>query len=194
MNKLWKLNMRPHGWRNSQFNAGSHPGRGGRGTRAHHRGRHGRGGMRVLTRGELRLLLLSLLSSEARHGYELIRAIEALSEGAYAPSPGIVYPTLGLLQETGHIAAADGEHLRKTFTITEEGQAEVAANGDLLAELNTRLAGLATQDAEQNAPIRRALANLEMVLANATVKAGNERTHAIVALVDEAAQKIERLG
>src|SRR3954468_7189256 len=57
----------------------------------------GRGRRPVVESGELRLVLLKLIADEPRHGYDLIRAIEELTGGEYAPSPGVVYPTLTLL-------------------------------------------------------------------------------------------------
>ena len=55
----------------------------------HHDGcehRHGRGGgggrrQRFFGHGELRLVILDILSREASHGYELIKAIENLTQG-----------------------------------------------------------------------------------------------------------------
>ena len=52
---------------------------------------------------------LKLIADEPRHGYDLIRAIEELTGGEYAPSPGVVYPTLTLLQDMGLIEEATGE-------------------------------------------------------------------------------------
>ena len=68
-------------------------------------GRHGRGGGRgrMFGSGELRLVLLKLIADEPRHGYDLIRAIEEMTHGDYAPSPGVVYPTLTMLQDMGLI-------------------------------------------------------------------------------------------
>ncbi len=68
----------------------------------------GRGGRRrrIFDAGELRLVLLKLISDHPRHGYELIRAIEELSGGFYVPSPGVVYPTLTMLHEMGQIEEA----------------------------------------------------------------------------------------
>jgi hypothetical protein len=65
-------------------------------------GRRGRRSRRMFESGELRLVLLKLIADEPRHGYDLIRAIEALTGGEYAPSPGVVYPTLTLLQDRAH--------------------------------------------------------------------------------------------
>ena len=58
------------------------------------RGGFGRGGRlaRFLEHGDLRLLVLHLINEKPRHGYEIIKAIEDLAGGAYAPSPGVIYP------------------------------------------------------------------------------------------------------
>ncbi len=67
---------------------------------------HGRGGgcgggrsRRMFDGGELKLLLLKLIADAPRQGYDMIREIEAMTGGAYAPSPGVVYPKLTLLDE-----------------------------------------------------------------------------------------------
>ena len=60
-------------------------------------GGRGRDRKRMFEGGELRLVLLKLITDQPRHGYELIKAIEEMTGGDYAPSPGIVYPTLTLL-------------------------------------------------------------------------------------------------
>ena len=61
---------------------------------------------RMFGTGELRLALLALINEEPRHGYELIKAIEEMTGGGYAPSPGAVYPTLQMLEEEGQIKQA----------------------------------------------------------------------------------------
>ena len=76
------------------------------------------GRRRLFDSGELRLVLLKLISDQPRHGYDLIRAIEELTGGAYAPSPGVVYPALSVLQDLGHIEGAEAESSRKAFSIT----------------------------------------------------------------------------
>ena len=72
--------------------------------------------------GELRLVLLKLIADEPRHGYDLIRAIEEMTGGEYAPSPGVVYPTLTLLAGHGPDRRSAGEGARKTFQVTSEGR------------------------------------------------------------------------
>lgn len=157
----------------------------------------GRGGRRRVFDGDaLRLLLLRLIADEPRHGYELIRAIEELAGGAYAPSPGVVYPTLSLLAEMGLIAETEAEGSRKRFAITEEGKAHLAENGEAADAALARLAALAgPADRIDPAPVKRAMANLGNVL-QARLReegVGKDRLLDIAALIDEAASKIERL-
>ena len=95
------------------------------------KGRRGRG--RMFAGGELRLVLLKLIADEPRHGYELMRAIEELTGGAYSPSPGTVYPTLSLLEDEGAIEEcldAESEGSRKAFAATEAGKAELVQKAE----------------------------------------------------------------
>ena len=72
----------------------------------HGRGRGGpfrRG--RVFEQGDLKYVILRLLSEKPRHGYEIIKELEERFGGAYAPSAGTVYPTLALLEDMGYASA-----------------------------------------------------------------------------------------
>ena len=150
--------------------------------------------------GELRLLLLLLLDEQDRHGYELIKAIEELAAGAYAPSPGVVYPTLALLVDEGMIAEVPGEGARKAFTMTDAGRAELASRLDEAKAVVTRLGdfGKARSEAEGRSgspPLRRAVANLMLALRHKVGRGMDEVTaHQIADILDEAARRIERLG
>src|SRR5918911_5051739 len=106
------------------------------------RGRHRRGRRRMFESGELRLVLLKLIADEPRHGYDLIRAIEELTGGEYAPSPGVVYPTLTLLQDMGFIEEAKGEGPRKAFQATDEGRAHLEEKSEEVEALFERLSDL----------------------------------------------------
>jgi DNA-binding PadR family transcriptional regulator len=146
--------------------------------------------------GELRLLLLSLLGSEARHGYDLIRAVEDLTGGAYAPSPGVVYPTLSLLVDEGLIAEAPGEGARRAFLATEAGRAEITAKADEIAAITARLTSLGEASGREASPsILRAMANLKLALRGRVFAAAFDDSvaHRIADILDEAARQIERL-
>src|ERR1700732_1421526 len=103
-----------------------HNGCGGEGhARGHCGGRHhtrgGWRGGRVFDHGDLRLLILQLVAEKPRHGYELIKAIEEQLGGSYSPSPGVIYPTLTMLEELGYATvAAPSDGGKKLYTVTPE--------------------------------------------------------------------------
>ena len=66
---------------------------------------------------------LQLIAEKPAHGYELIKAIEDRLGGSYAPSPGVVYPTLTLLEEMGYLSVETADTGgRKRYSITASGQ------------------------------------------------------------------------
>ena len=69
-------------------------------------------------RGFLRLLVLEALRGEPLHGYEIMRRMSCMLE--YTPSPGVIYPTLQFLEESGLISS-ELEGRRRIYRITEEG-------------------------------------------------------------------------
>ncbi|MBD2842446.1 PadR family transcriptional regulator [Erythrobacter sp. KMU-140] len=168
----------------------------------HRRKRRGR----MFGSGELRLALLALINEEPRHGYELIRAIEDMTGGAYAPSPGAVYPTLQMLEEEGQIKQAkpkskddDGEPSgKKPFKATKSGKAELEERAAEVDELMGRLGehGERAERVKQKSPdLFRAMGNLANVLKN-RAKAGKldqNTINEIVDIIDEVAKRIERL-
>src|SRR5579863_8534100 len=134
-----------------------------------HRGRHGRGGRsglgRVFAHGDLRLVILHLIAEKPRHGYEIIKAIEDLVGGAYSPSPGVIYPTLTLLEELGHVTVSAGDGAKKLHTITPEGQAYLEAYRPVVEALFTRMAEASRTHGGGPAPqILRATENLRLAL------------------------------
>lgn len=110
-------------------------------------GRHGGpwergfgGRERFLDPGDLQLLILQLLSEKSSYGYELIKSVEEKLSGGYAPSPGVVYPTLTLLEERGFTQVVEpSEGGRKTYAITDAGRKELADNAARLREITERL-------------------------------------------------------
>lgn len=161
-------------------------------------GRGGRGGgrKRLFTNDMLQLILLRLIADTPRHGYDLIREIEALSGEVYVPSPGVVYPTLTMLADMGLIAEQPGEGSRKLFAITEAGTAHLAENKAEVEAVTERLSHLAKKSQHAGgAPIRRAMQNLAMAVRGRLEKEGADAQTMFdaAALIDEAARKIERL-
>ena len=125
-------------------------------------GRYGRGGGemgpedlragRMLAQGDLRLIALTLIAEEPRHGYEIIKLVEEKTADWYSPSPGIVYPTLTYLEEAGYVTASS-EGTKKLYAITEDGRTYLAQHRDLADAIFKRLAAAG----EKIARIRRQL-------------------------------------
>ena len=151
---------------------------------------------RMLADGDLKLITLSLLAEAPRHGYDIIKALEERTSGIYSPSPGVVYPTLTMLDDMELIAEQKAEGAKKSFAITEAGTAHLVENAELVEALFARLAQLASAQAQTDGgPIRRAMGNLRNVLMNRVSAEGveAETLHEVAAILDEAARKIERL-
>lgn len=170
--------------------------------RHHHEEGHGeqgrRGGgrrQRFFGHGELRLVILDILSRNASHGYELIKEIEALTQGNYSPSPGVIYPTLDLLQDQGLISVEE-ENGRKKIAITEEGRRLCAESGEQLSQIQTRLQErMVGCELRKNPQMKRALENFKAVL---DLKV-NQRSISdvqlkkIIGVIDRAAMEISQL-
>jgi DNA-binding PadR family transcriptional regulator len=158
-------------------------------------GRRGRGSGRVFDHGELRLVVLSLIAERPRHGYEIIKAIEDRLAGTYSPSPGVIYPTLTLLEELGHatVTEADG---KKLYAITPAGTAWLAANQPAVDAAMARMA--AVSDAYDGAApaheIIRARENLRLALRLRQSRGPltAEQVRSVVDALDAAARAIER--
>ena len=174
------------------------PGRWGRGLlehlHAHHHGGRGRLG-RLFAHGDLHLVVLHLIAEKPRHGYELIKAIEAMAGGGYTPSPGTIYPALTMLEDQGHAAAEAGDGNRRLYRITPEGEAYLAANRGAVAMLLERMAAAGAARPEGAVPpIRRAVENLKLALRLRLERGPLDEAQvaAVAAALDRAAAEIER--
>jgi DNA-binding PadR family transcriptional regulator len=161
------------------------------------RGGGGRGNLgRFFAHGDLRLVILHLIAEKPRHGYEIIKAIEQRVAGAYSPSPGVIYPTLTLLEELGYVtvSAADGG-AKKLHSITEQGHAFLEANQPTLTALLSRMdeAGRARTD-DPPPQVVRAMENLKLALRLRLSRGplSKEQTEAVAAALDAAATAVER--
>jgi DNA-binding PadR family transcriptional regulator len=113
--------------------------------------------------GDLRLVLLALIEQqEPRHGYDLIKAIESLFGGGYAPSPGIVYPTLSLLADEGLLAGVEDGGGKRVFSLTDTGRAWLAENRAAVDGVMQRMTLAARMVSGEQAPeiVREAMHTL----------------------------------
>ena len=88
--------------------------------------------------GDIKLVILKLLSEEPGYGYQLIKTMEQRLGGGYTPSAGVVYPTLTMLEEEG-LTAATEQSGKNVYSVTVEGSAFLDANKERVTELFTRL-------------------------------------------------------
>lgn len=169
----------------------------GEDTRGERGERGGRGGGRLFSHGGLRLVLLHLIAQQPRHGYELIKAIEESVNGTYSPSAGVVYPTLTLLEEMGYIRVQEstGESQRKSYEITDTGREYLAENEDSVTELLARLATRRERSEDMPPQVMRALHNFKYAvhLRLGGESLTTEQANAFAAILDAAAQQLERL-
>jgi DNA-binding PadR family transcriptional regulator len=89
-------------------------------------------------KGDLKYVILDLLKEKPRYGYEIIRALEESSHGFYTPSPGVVYPTLQMLEEMGYASATERDG-KKIYTITEEGRKFLSEQKDFADEVRSHM-------------------------------------------------------
>jgi len=163
------------------------------GERGFHHLRGGRG--RVFDQGDLRFVILRLIAEKPRHGYEIIKDIEDRLAGSYTPSPGVIYPTLTLLEELGYASISASEGGKKLYAITPEGTAALEASKVMVEGIFARMAEINAAHGGGPAPqIVRAMHNLRLAL---RLRLGRgpltePQVEAIVAALDAAAVAVER--
>lgn len=185
-----------HGHRGFGFRAAFARHGGGDGPRGPGMGGPGmRGRARMFEQGDLRLVILKLLADKPAHGYEIIKIVEERFGGGYAPSPGIVYPTLTLLEELGQIAVVQTEGARKLYGITPDGQTALEAEKAAVDRIFERIAEIRRRQGGARDPrVMRAGENLKMAL-RLRLEAGPltaGQASAIADILDDAAKRIER--
>jgi DNA-binding PadR family transcriptional regulator len=100
----------------------------------------------------VRYLVLDVLGETPRHGYEIMAAIEAKSHGSYRPSPGVVYPTLQLLEDLGHVRATACDD-KKVYTITAAGTRDLEEHSDDVASFYDQAEGVWDDHADELAEL-----------------------------------------
>jgi DNA-binding PadR family transcriptional regulator len=176
-------------------------GPGGFGHGPFHRWRGRGGGMggregRVFDGGELKIVILALVAEKPRYGYEIIKELGERVGGDYSPSPGVVYPTLTMLEEMGYASASQDQAGRKLYTLTPEGEKALAESKAQVDAIFERFGERdETGGARGMGSLFRAMMNLR-----ASVRlrlrgraATPEQVQAIVDALDAAAKTIERI-
>lgn len=142
-------------------------------------------------RGDIKFVLLELLKDEPHHGYELIKALEQRSGGFYRPSPGMIYPTLQLLEEEGNLTSKMVDD-KRVYSITEAGRKVLAEHEADSQERGSRGRGFRGQGPET--PQLMALRKNAMALLDTVMQVARhgtpEQLQAVQTLLNKANQDI----
>ncbi|WP_368540813.1 PadR family transcriptional regulator [Enterobacter soli] len=151
---------------------------------------------RFFGHGDLRLVILDILTRGASHGYELIKEIESMTQGNYTPSPGVIYPTLDFLQDQAFITITEEETGRKKIAITVAGQTWLDENQEQFENIQVRIkARCVGFQLRKNPQMKRALDNFKAVL-DLKVNQGDisdAQLKQIIGVIDRAALEISQL-
>jgi DNA-binding PadR family transcriptional regulator len=161
---------------------------------------HGRGGFggregRMFDGGELKLVILKLIAEKPRYGYEIIKELGERVGGDYSPSPGVVYPTLTMLEEMGYAQTSQDPQGRKLYAVTPEGEQVLA---DDKAQIDAIFERFGDRDEGRFAgymAVRRAMLNLRETL-RVRLRARSatpEQIQTIVEALDDVAKTIEQI-
>jgi DNA-binding PadR family transcriptional regulator len=173
-------------------------GRGRHGFGGPWRGRweRGFGGGRLFDAGDLKLVILKLLSEEPSYGYQLMKKMEERLAGGYTPSAGVIYPTLTLLEEEGLASVSTSSDNKKVYTVTAAGREFLEENKQRVEELFARLDEARGGFERGRAPeLMKAFMNLRGAVM-ARMFRGNvtaEQTKKITEAINAAAKAIDQL-
>ena len=149
---------------------------------------------RVFDSGELKLVILAMIAQKPRYGYELIKDLGERVGGDYSPSPGVIYPTLTMLEEMGFASSSQDTSNRKLYAATPEGEKFVA---DSKAQVDAIFGRFEARNEEDGAAgygsLFRAMMNLRATVKLRARGATGKQIREIVDALDDAAKKIERL-
>jgi transcriptional regulator len=98
---------------------------------------------RELKKGSTEMLVLSLIEHRPRHGYEIGKHIEVLSEGRLKFRIGSLYPILCRLEDrgliTGRWVERSGERRRRYYRLTPDGRKALARERNLWKQFVTTI-------------------------------------------------------
>ena len=154
----------------------------------------GRGRERFFDSGHLRLVILQLIAEKPSYGYEIMKAIEERLSGGYTPSPGVVYPTLTLLEEEGLAEMTTTDSNKRLYTATEAGKEYLKTNNATVKAIFGRMETAGKRFGRGRSPqIMRAVMNMHMAL-RIRAERGDltaEQVSRIAEAIDAAARTID---
>lgn len=166
------------------------------GRHAHFERAFGGGRERMFDSGDLQLIILQLVAEKPSYGYELIKAIESRMAGGYAPSPGVVYPTLTLLEERGFVRIESSEGGRKVYAVTDAGRQELEQQAQRLREITERVEQSGRQFRRGRSPeLMRAFTELRNAIRARMTREGltEEQITKMAQAIEQAARVIDKV-
>jgi DNA-binding PadR family transcriptional regulator len=145
-------------------------------------------------RGNVRYLVLDAIADAPRHGYEIMQVIEERSRKTYRPSPGVIYPTLQMLEELGHVRANERDD-KKVYAITAAGTRELAEHKDDVTSFYEQTEDVWEDHAEAWRDVKERIGRLFRAFRRAG-RRGRLTPQALAkvrAILDEAVSKLEAL-
>lgn len=148
-------------------------------------------GRRLFERGDLKYVILDLLTEQPRHGYDIIRVLEDRFEGLYSPSPGSVYPTLDMLADMGWVQAHERDG-KRIFAITPEGRGFLAEHGTVLEDVRQRVgAWPSTSTREELGEVGQELRRLRQALGKGRARMDVERLRRVREIIARARREVD---
>ena len=150
---------------------------------------------RMFDAGELRLVILKLLSEQPSYGYQLIKDLEKLLAGGYTPSAGVIYPTLNILEEEGFATSSQSESSKKVYSLTVEGLKYLEVNRERIGELFIRIEAVGERFKRCHSPeLVKAFINLrDAMLERMGRNVTPEKIRKLVDAINAAAKAIDEL-
>jgi len=145
---------------------------------------------RLLRRGDIRVLVLDVLSKRPMHGYEVVKEISGIFGGLYSPSPGIVYPTLQWLEDEGYIAINEKAG-KKVYNVTAAGTEFYEGNR---GDLDRLLQGWKKAREGGRLELMEAGMRLRRTMVSASRDLDKDKAKKAAAILDGARKKIEKLA
>jgi DNA-binding PadR family transcriptional regulator len=144
-------------------------------------------------KGDLKYILLDLIKDKPRHGYEIIRELEEQSHGFYKPSPGVVYPTLQMLEEMGYTSSTEEEG-KKIYSISKEGLEFLAKKKDIANGVRSQIKHKwSFKNIGRMAQVMKEYHELEHLLGRGFRSLDADRTERIRQVLISAYQEIETI-
>jgi DNA-binding PadR family transcriptional regulator len=147
-------------------------------------------GLKMLSRGDVRVLVLEALRTGPKRGYEVIKTIREMFGGWYTPSPGAVYPTLQWLEDEGLVRSEEVDG-KKVYSITDTGLRFLAEKQDLLEAFRERWRRASSPECVELLDSAR---RLGMTVLTAYTRYSKERIREVIKILEDTRRRILELG